>query len=231
MSFLRSRNDVITYTVNKAVNTDLYISVQNGEVVVKAPWYLSKEKIQNTVEEKKKWILEKIKEYEESTKEVVEEKNMVMLLGKEYSFQVCYKRINVPSLEREGTKIKVTLPNKYKRVNNDEIVEMVMDKMYETVARQEIEKIMEKVRIKLGFAPEDYQIKKMKNRIAKYNEDKTITIHPEIVKYREEIIEYVVLHEYCHLKYKTHAKGFEKLLVEYMPEYRKIENEIKEVIY
>ena len=35
-------SSVITYTVNRAMNTGLYISVQNGEVMVKAPWYLSK---------------------------------------------------------------------------------------------------------------------------------------------------------------------------------------------
>ena len=45
--------NIITYTVNKNLNNDLYISVQNGEVVVKAPWYYTQNQIQNKIEEKR----------------------------------------------------------------------------------------------------------------------------------------------------------------------------------
>ena len=54
MSIFGRRNNVITYTVNKAVNTNMYITVQNGEVVVNAPWYFTSNKIQQMVQEKKK---------------------------------------------------------------------------------------------------------------------------------------------------------------------------------
>ena len=33
--------------------------------------------------------------------------------------------------------------------------------------------------------------------------------------YNRDIIDYVVLHQYCHLKYKTHAKSFWKLVEKY----------------
>ena len=42
--------NVITYTVNKNFNNELYLSVQNGEVVVKAPWYYTLGQIQNIIE-------------------------------------------------------------------------------------------------------------------------------------------------------------------------------------
>ena len=41
--------------------------------------------------------------------------------------------------------------------------------------------------------------------------------------YKREIIDYIVLHQYCHLKYKTHAKGFYKMLEKYCPNYEKYE--------
>lgn len=40
------KNDVIAYSVNKTKDRGLYISVQDGEVSVRAPWYTSREKIQ-----------------------------------------------------------------------------------------------------------------------------------------------------------------------------------------
>ena len=63
MSVFERRDNVITYTVNKAINKDMYITVQNGEVVVNAPWYFTSSKIQQIVQNKKKWILNKIREY------------------------------------------------------------------------------------------------------------------------------------------------------------------------
>ena len=41
---------MITYTVNKNYNNELYLSVQNGEVVVKAPWYYTNTQIQDIIE-------------------------------------------------------------------------------------------------------------------------------------------------------------------------------------
>ena len=41
MSIFGRKENVITYTVNKAVNRNMYITVQNGEVVVNAQWYFT----------------------------------------------------------------------------------------------------------------------------------------------------------------------------------------------
>ena len=54
-------------------------------------------------------------------------------------------------------------------------------------------------------------------------EDDKITINPEIVKYDREVIDYIVLHEYCHLKYKSHCKSYIKMLEKYEPNYKKYE--------
>ena len=58
------KNDVIAYSVNKTIESGLYISVQNGEVLVRAPWYITQNKIQKAVEDKRNWIIKKLKEYE-----------------------------------------------------------------------------------------------------------------------------------------------------------------------
>ena len=74
MSIFGRRERVIAYTVNKAINRDMYITVQNGEVVVNAPWYFTANKIQEIVQEKKNWILSKIQEYEENVPNIREVK-------------------------------------------------------------------------------------------------------------------------------------------------------------
>jgi len=42
---IKSRKNIIGYTVNKEMMTNMYISIKNGEVVVNAPWYLTQNQI------------------------------------------------------------------------------------------------------------------------------------------------------------------------------------------
>ena len=101
------------------------------------------------------------------------------------------------------------------------IVKIALEKMYDEIARVEIENVMEETRIMLnGLAPENYEIKRMSNRLAKcISTEKTIIINPEIIKYDKQVLRYVILHEFCHLKYKSPAKGFFKMMEKYMPNY------------
>ncbi len=230
MNLFKSRNNVITYTVNKREYNNLYISVQNGEVIINAPWYMASSQIQEIVEEKKQWILNKIKEYEiacekRKIKEYTRLK-IVKVLGINYDLAIKYKNIKTPNLSIEQGKILVTLPNKYKKLGNDEIVKILIEKMYNMVAKKEIERAMEKTRIMVGIAPEDYEIKRIEGTLGKCLNEK-ITINPNIVKYSRETIEYIILHEFCHLKYKNHTKSFYNMLKTYMPKYKEIESELK----
>ena len=162
------------------------------------------------------------------TIEETAERHPVPVLGTDYKVKIIYKNIKVAELDVEDKIIKISLPNKYKKANNERILDIAIDKMYEQIAKIEVERAMEKTRILLGFAPEDYEIRKMSEELGRCEENK-ITINPEIVKYDREIIDYIVLHEYCHLKYKSHCKSFIKMLEKYEPNYKKYESIVANV--
>lgn len=149
------------------------------------------------------------------------ERHPVPVLGVDYKVKIVYKNTKITELNVENKTIKISLPNKYKKMSNTEILDLAIEKMYEQIANVEIERAMEKARITLGFAPEEYEISKIKT--LGMCKDKKITINPEVVKYNRKVIDYVVMHQYCHLKYKTHSKGFYKLLEQYKPDYKKCE--------
>ncbi len=146
------------------------------------------------------------------------ERHPVPVLGKDYRVKIIYKNIKIAELDVEDTTIKISLPNKYKKGDNKKILDLAIEKMYEEIAKVEIENAMEKFRIMLGFAPEDYKISKIIKGFGKCENNK-ITINPYIIKYNRKFIEYVVLHEYCHLKYKSHCRSFYDLLAKYEPNY------------
>ena len=74
---------------------------------------------------------------------------------------------------------------------------------------------------------DEYNIKKLKSVWGKCSSSKKITINQDLMMYSRHAIEYVVLHEFCHLKYMNHSKNFWSLVEKYMPDYKEAEKELK----
>lgn len=167
------------------------ISITNGEATITAPWSCCT--------------------------------GTISVLGTIHEFRLYYKRVKASTVNFINQIIEVILPNKFKKAKTNDLLKILVAKLYDKIAEQEIERAMEKTRLLLGFAPEDFAIKRFKNgQISMcYTEEKKIVISPDIVKYDRRTIEYIVLHEFCHLKYKTHSKGFWQMMKIYMPNYEK----------
>lgn len=205
MKKINQNKSVVTYKISKAQDINsLYISVQNGEVEITAPVNFTNKQIYKVIEEKKEWILKKIEEYNKKRATGIS-RNPLEILGQEYKIKICYKNIKIPQLDIEKKEIKITLPNKNKKTDNKVILNIAIEKMYESIAKVEVERAMEKARITLGYAPEDYKITKIKNKLAKTTKS-VITINPEIVKYDRDIIDEIVLKEFLKLKSKIKSK-------------------------
>ena len=233
MNLIKSRNNIITYTVNKSEISNCYISVQNGEVVVSAPWYLTANQIQNMVEEKRQWILSKLKEYKTPTniKANTIKNQTIKILGKDYSIIINYKNIKGPNISLENDIVNITLPNKYKKSDINAVLRVLVEKVYIKLAEKEIDLAMEKARITTGLAPEEFEIQKMDGILGKCTQNKKIIINPDIVMFNRQIIEYIIFHEFCHLKYKNHSKKFYELVEKYVPEYVKYSKYINNYQY
>lgn len=154
----------------------------------------------------------------------------VKIFGVNYHLDVTYRYIKTPKLNVEDKAIKIVLPNKYRKVNNEAILKILIEKMYEAIAEKELDTIMEKVRLTLKFAPEDCEIARIDKALGKCYADK-IVINPDIVMYKKETIEYIIFHEFCHLKFKKHTKKFYETLKMYIPNYEKYAYEVEGMRY
>lgn len=154
------------------------------------------------------------------------------IFGKKYSVNVYYLRTKKMELNINNDSININLPINYKNRDNQDILDEILFKMYKKITESEIENIFEKARHTFGFAPENYEVKKMEKTLALCNTDlQTIFISPYISMYSKTIIEYIIFHEFCHLKYKTHSKKFYETLAKYYPNYEKISKEIPNLKY
>ena len=154
------------------------------------------------------------------------------IFGINYSVNIYYLKIQKPELNLTNNCINIHLPMYYRKKDNQKLLDTILLKMYTKIAENEIENIMEKARHNFGFAPEDYEIKKLNSTLAICNKDlQNITINPYIIMYSKEIIEYVIYHEFCHLKYKTHSKKFYNMLKKYKTNYENLAKQLPNLKY
>lgn len=163
-------------------------------------------------------------------KNLKSKKEIIKIFGVSYQLDVTYKYVKAPRLNVEDKFIQIVLPNKYKKVNNESMIEILIKKMYEVIAEKELDAIMEKVRLTLKFAPEDCKIERIDRTLGKCYADK-IVINPDIVMYKKETIEYIIFHEFCHLKFKRHSKKFYDALKRYIPNYENYAYEVAGMKY
>lgn len=154
----------------------------------------------------------------------------VKIFGVNYELKVSYRYIKKANLKIKANEIEICLPYKYRKIDNTLMIEILLNKMYDEIAKNELEIIMEKVRTTLKFAPEDYKIMRIDKRIAKCYANRLI-VSPDIVKYGKELIEYILIYEFCLLKVKRHGKKFYDMLKTYMPNYENYEFELIGIQY
>lgn len=104
----------------------------------------------------------------------------------------------------------------------------------ENIEKQDIDRLskivqenVEKYSKKLGVIPNKVRVKNIKYAWGSCSSKKNISINMRLAKKSKEVIEYVVLHEMCHLIHMNHSKQFWNLVEKNMPEYKEYKKELK----
>lgn len=81
-----------------------------------------------------------------------------------------------------------------------------------------------------GLPDPEIRYRKMKKRWGSCAKSSVITLNTELVKAPVHCIDYVIMHELCHLKCKNHSPAFWRLLSRLMPDWEKRKTRLEEVI-
>ncbi len=155
----------------------------------------------------------------------------VSVLGNSLKLNVKYTNISSIELNKKENEIDLFLPKFYKNIDNIDVINVAIQKLYNTIAETEVEYAMEIARHILKFAPKDYSIKRLNNEFYKCTKNKII-INPDIVKFNREIINTTIIQSFCKIKYKPNSVAYNQLLNNAMNEYeiyRKNENKFKKL--
>lgn len=217
----------LEYELVRSKIKNMYILIRNGKVIVKVPKAISDNRIRNFINSKEEWINKKLKEFE---KKSFKEKSYVSgevfkVLGNDYTLNIEYGDFEKASVNLNNGYINICVSENCETVKIKELIE----KMYYKIALMIVYKSVNMWKNILKIAPDVVVIKKLKTAWGKCNSKGKITINPDLMKYDQRVIDYVVLHEFCHLRYMNHSKDFWNMVSKYMPDYKLLRNELKNV--
>lgn len=210
----------IDFELRYAPRKTLGIKVNpDTSVVVSAPMEVSMEKIHTAVTKKALWIL-KQKSYflgmETVHNDIIAKSGFsVSYLGRRYKIMV-----------EDGPKNEVTykgnlfLVSVKKKSNAQKVLEQwLKDKAYQKIA--EIAKPIIKKFSEQHNAPTEIYFQEMPTRWGSCTVKNKLIFNPRLIHVPKRCIEYVVMHELCHIVHKNHSQKFFDLLTHMMPDWEK----------
>ena len=87
--------------------------------------------------------------------------------------------------------------------------------------------ILDKYSNLLGKNYSKLTIKDLKSKRWSCSRDQKIVLNLKLIHIPEKYLEYVIIHEVCHLKEKNHSKNFWKLVEWFLPDYKEKRKSLK----
>lgn len=227
--YIEYNNEKIEYKLEKSKRKSICIIVkENGEVIVRAPIRISYNEIFKFVELKNNWIYKKVLEQKSKFKEITFNQNdKLRVLGRFYNLDIQYHKKSTAIVKVKEDKIIIIIPECVQDIDKKQILERAYNKYLFDIAKEEIPEIFNNVAGIVGLYPKELKIRNFKRAWGNCSNKKIISINKNICKFNKSVIEYVCLHEICHLKYMNHSKEFWNMVKQYMPNYKEIEKQIK----
>ena len=210
---IKINNKIYNVEIIYKNNKNMYLRIKDDlKIVVTAPLKISEKKIQKFVESNIDYISKVIIQKEEV---LAKKKDKLQYLGKLYD--ICYINERKIFLGEEKALIgkNVNIDNWYKK-NAIEVFENYYNFCFQNFKEAKYKPIL--------------KIRKMKGKWGVCNiTNKTITLNLELIKLNPKYLIYVIYHELCHLKHPNHSKDFWTLVEKYVPNYKQIKKEMKNV--
>ncbi|TPV62010.1 M48 family metallopeptidase [Aestuariibacter sp. GS-14] len=202
-------------------------------VVAIVPDDATTESINNAVLKRARWIWDSIREFA-SQKDYVFEKQYisgepVFYLGKRYMLKVIENSELVPSVKLSRGKLNVTL--KANMPNKKQTVKGLLNTWYKQKAKATFHERLNEMLLKATWVEglPRFRIMAMKTQWGSCSTQGNLMLNPHLVKAPKECIDYVILHELCHIAEHNHSEKFWRLLTQVMPNWKEVKAKLDDM--
>lgn len=215
---------VFSHEINDCLN-DAYISVDTKEgVILKSP-PISEDKAKELVRKKAAWIVKKLKLVHSPDQEEIVTGSRLPYLGKSLYTQIIVDD-EIPEVKVffDQSLIKIFINSAIE--NKDQAIRLALEEFYRNRAAERIVPRVKKWIKTTKLEPVDYKFRKLNKRWGSCTKDNVVLLNYDAVKLPYSIIDYIIVHELCHLRVKKHSKEFWSLVSRYVPNHKELEEKI-----
>ncbi|MFZ7119587.1 MAG: M48 family metallopeptidase [Eubacteriaceae bacterium] len=199
-----------------------------NNITVISPKGLTQESIMKMVEKKKNWIIKKLDlveniETRTGNKEITEDE-IFLYLGNAYNLKL------VEDCDVKKIKISSASENLYVRYANFDKAKLkgAIELWYREMGQKIISERVSLYQKYFNILPKKIQIKEQKRRWGSCTSDNKLLFNWRIIMAPLEVIDYIVVHEICHMIEKNHSKNYWNLVRLIMPNYKEYKKWLKE---
>jgi predicted metal-dependent hydrolase len=214
---------VIPYHVQLVDRKTMEIAVHpDGKVLVKAPKGTDQKTIRGRVLRRARWISKQIDYFSQFEPRIPSRRYVGgethLFLGRQYRLKI--KKQLKDEVKLKGSFFYVMTSDTHNVRKIKKLIEEWHKEHAQEIFLRRLN-ILYKSLEKLRIAYPKIQIRKMTRRWGSCGKHGIISLNEKLIKTPLVCIDYVIMHELCHLKEHSHNNGYFKLLTKYMPDWRK----------
>ena len=197
---------------------------RNGEVRVHVPYYVREMQVLEVWQKKADWIVKRVNEITEKNSNSACRQyisgDKFLYLGKEYTLDILDKVSGEDEVFVQKDTISVYISHGLPEEGKKQAVKEALIKWYRQRFTEFVRERVEKYSIQLNAAPCKVVIKNQKTLWGSCSQKGNINLNWRLMMAPVDIIDYVVVHELCHLKVMNHSKDFWNLAASILPNYQ-----------
>ena len=202
-----------------SISIDLY-----GKIEVQAPKGTSEESVLQSVEEKWDWIQQKLKEMQDRShgpkKKVYDHGESFLYLGNEYPIHVSQDiTIKQDYVLFEEDRLQIIV-----KQLEDEKIKQALKRFYYQQCKSLVERSIQSYQSNFKIKPSSIRISDNNSNWGTCDFKQQLTFNWKLAMAPQQVIDYVVVHEMCHMVHLNHDRSFWRLVGKIMPNYKEQEN-------
>ena len=204
-------NEVLGLRVEvvRSIRRTAALHIIGSDLQVRVPEYVGDERVAAFLQKKRPWIRSKVAEIQllppHRTKELVSGESFAYL-GRHYRLKI-----------QEGHQVGVSLSGGYLKATirpteQDEHktlkIQQYLQNWYRNKAQERLKEKTERYAKQIGVSPAAVSVRNFKSRWGSCDKKGQVVFNWNIIKAPHSVVDYVVVHELCHLIHPNHSKEF-----------------------
>lgn len=205
------------------------IDVENEVVRVSIPSTLSDQRVEALITQRMPWIQSKLDEQKRTTpRRNVEyiDGESISYLGRNYRLKL--EHGITKSAKLKNGKLVVNIPAEKAKGRFERYIRTTVEDWYKKQALKHFQEKSARYGNQIGVTPKSIDIADFKARWGSCSPQGDITYHWRVIAASHRIVDYIVVHELCHLIEHSHSPRYWQLVENIMPDYRERREWLKE---